>query len=129
MATQSFYDQIGSNKRQSFLLAALVVLVLGALGYVIGFAISGSPSGAVVVTVLAIGLGALSGVATYFGGDKLVLTASQARPVDEAIDHGLLKARANVLGPMVAGRDRALNGALEPGEGEMRLARADQWSW
>jgi len=84
VATQSFYDQIGSNKRQSFLLAALVVVVLGALGYVIGFAISGSPGGAVVVTVLAIGLGALSGVATYFGGDKLVLTASQARPVDEA---------------------------------------------
>ena len=83
MATQSFYDQIGSNKRQSFLLAALVVVVLGVLGYVIGFAISGSPSGAVGVLVLAVGVGALTGVATYFGGDKLVLTASQARQVDE----------------------------------------------
>jgi heat shock protein HtpX len=83
VATQSFYDQIGSNKRQSILLAAVVVVVLGLLGYVIGFAISGSPSGALVVTVLAVGLGSLSGVATYFGGDKLVLTASQARQVDE----------------------------------------------
>jgi heat shock protein HtpX len=83
VATQSFYDQIGSNKRQSILLAAIVVIVLGMLGYVIGFAISGSPSGALVVTVLAVGLGSLSGVATYFGGDKLVLTASQARQVDE----------------------------------------------
>ena len=84
MATQSFYDQIGSNKRQSFILAAIVVIVLGVLGYVIGFAISGSPSGALVVTVLAVGLGSLSGVATYFGGDKLVLTASGAKAVDEA---------------------------------------------
>ncbi|MGZ8514808.1 MAG: M48 family metallopeptidase [Candidatus Limnocylindrales bacterium] len=83
MATQSFYDQIGSNKRQSFLLAAIVVVVLGVLGYVIGFAISGSPSGGVVALILAVGLGSLSGVATYFGGDKLVLTASGAKAVDE----------------------------------------------
>src|SRR5512141_303789 len=83
MATQSFYEQIGSNKRQSFLLAAFVVIVLGVLGFVIGYAISGSPSGAVVVTVLAIGFGSLTGVATYFGGDKLVLTASGARQVNE----------------------------------------------
>jgi heat shock protein HtpX len=60
-----------------------VVLVFGVLGYVIGFAISGSPSGALVITVLAVGLGSLSGVATYFGGDKLVLTASGAKAVDE----------------------------------------------
>ena len=84
MATQSFYNQIGSNKRQSVVLAAFVVIVLGVLGYVIGFAISGSPSGALAVTVLAVGLGSLSGVATYFGGDKLVLTASGAKAVDEA---------------------------------------------
>ncbi len=84
MATQSFYDQIGSNKRQSVLLAGVVVVVLGVLGYAIGFAISGSPSGGVVATVIALVIGSLSGVATYFGGDKLVLTASGAKPVDEA---------------------------------------------
>ncbi len=84
MATQSFYDQIGSNKRQSVLLAGFVVLVLAVLGYLIGFAISGSASGGVIATVLALGLGSLSGVATYFGGDKLVLTASGAKPVDES---------------------------------------------
>lgn len=83
MATQSFYAQIGSNKRQSLLLAGFVVVVLGVLGYVIGFAISGSPSGGIVATVLALVLGSLSGVATYFGGDKLVLTASAAHQVDE----------------------------------------------
>jgi heat shock protein HtpX len=83
VATQSFYNQIGSNKRQSLLLAAFVVLVLGVLGYVIGFAISGTPSGGVIATAAALLIGSLSGVATYFGGDKLVLTASAAHQVDE----------------------------------------------
>ena len=83
MATESFYNQIGANKRQSVLLAAIVVIVLGVLGFAIGFAISGSASGGVVATVVAIVIGSLSGVATYFGGDKLVLTASGARQVDE----------------------------------------------
>ena len=83
MATQSFYAQIGSNKRQSLLLAAFVVVVLGVLGYLIGFAISGSAGGGIVATGLALALGSLSGVATYFGGDKLVLTASGAHQVDE----------------------------------------------
>jgi heat shock protein HtpX len=84
VATQSFYDQIGSNKRQSFLLATFVVLVLAVLGYVIGFAVSGSPSGGIAAVGLALVVGSLSGVATYFGGDKLVLTASAAKPVDDA---------------------------------------------
>jgi heat shock protein HtpX len=84
VATQSFYDQIGSNKRQSVLLAGFVVLVLAVLGYVIGFAVSGSPSGGIVAVGLALVIGSLSGVATYFGGDKLVLTASAAKPVDDA---------------------------------------------
>jgi len=84
VATGSFHGQISANKRNSFLMAALVVAVLGVLGYLIGFAISGSVSGGIVATGLAVALGSLSGVATYFGGDKLVLTVSGAKPVDEA---------------------------------------------
>ena len=121
MATQSFYGQIGSNKRQSVLLAAFVVLVLGVLGYVIGFAISGSPSGALVVTVLAVGLGSLSGVATYFGGDKLVLTASAARQVDETSAPQLLNVvremaiAANVPMPAVYVIDDSAQNAFATG--------------
>ncbi len=84
MATESFYDQIASNKRESLLMAALVIIVLGVLGFAIGYAIVGSPSGGIGATVLALLVGSLSGVATYFGGDKLVLTVSGAKPVDEA---------------------------------------------
>jgi heat shock protein HtpX len=82
VASQSFYDQIAANKRQSLLMAALVVIILGVLGYFIGYAVVGSPSGGIAATVLAIVVGSLSGVGTYFAGDKLVLAASQARQVD-----------------------------------------------
>ena len=84
MATGSFYGQISANKRNSFLMAGLVVVVLGMLGFAIGYAVVGSPAGGVGALVLAVALGSVSGVASYFGGDKLVLTVSGAKPVDEA---------------------------------------------
>ena len=43
----SFYDQIAANKRNSFLLAVVVVLLLGVLGFTIGYAIVGGPEGGV----------------------------------------------------------------------------------
>jgi heat shock protein HtpX len=79
----SFYDQISANKRNSFLLALVVVALLGLLGFTIGYAITGGPEGGVFATGLALAVGAITGVATYFSGDKLVLTVSGAREVDE----------------------------------------------
>jgi heat shock protein HtpX len=64
-------------------MAAGVVALLALLGLTIGYAISGSPEGALGVTVLAVGLGGASGAFTYFAGDSLVLAVSQAREVDE----------------------------------------------
>jgi heat shock protein HtpX len=84
MATESFYSQIGANRRNSFLLAGFVVVVLGLLGFTIGYALTGSTAGAIGVMALALGIGAVSGVFSYFGGDKLVLTVSGAREISEA---------------------------------------------
>jgi heat shock protein HtpX len=78
----SFYDQISANKRNSFLLALVVVALFAALGFTIGYAIVGSPSGAVGVMALALTVGAISGVGAFFSGDKLVLAVSGAREVD-----------------------------------------------
>jgi heat shock protein HtpX len=83
VASQSFYDQIASNKRNSLLMAAFVVAVLGVLGFAIGYAVVGSPAGGIGATGLALAFGSISGVASFFGGDKLVLTVSGAHPVDE----------------------------------------------
>jgi heat shock protein HtpX len=83
VATSSFYGQISANRRNSFLMAAVVVVLLGLLGFTIGYAFSGSAAGGVAATALALAVGSVSGVATYFGGDKLVLTVSGARPIDD----------------------------------------------
>jgi heat shock protein HtpX len=83
VAETSFYGQISANRRNSFLLAALVVALLAVLGLTIGYAVSGSPEGALGVTLVAVGIGGASGAFTYFAGDSLVLAVSRAREVDE----------------------------------------------
>ena len=84
MAGTSFYDQIAANRRNAFLLAALVVVLLGLLGFTIGWAVFGSPAAGLGTTAVAVALGGLAGVGTYFTGDQLVLTVSGAHEVDEA---------------------------------------------
>ena len=50
----------------------------------IGYAITGSAAGAAGVTAFALALGSITGIGSYFSGDKLVLAVSQAHPVDDA---------------------------------------------
>ena len=91
MATRSsFYGQISANKRNSLYMAAFVIAIFALLGFTIGYAVVGSPAGGVGALALAVGIGSISGVATYFSGDKLVLTVSGARPVDETTAPQLL---------------------------------------
>ena len=84
MAGNTFYQQQAANKRNSLLMAGFIVLLLGLLGFSIGYAIFGTPAGGVGTTIFAVALGVMSGVGTYFSGDKLVLAVSGARPVDPA---------------------------------------------
>jgi len=83
VAGTSFYDQIAANRRNSFLMAAFVVVLLGLLGFTIGFGLSGEPAGGVATTLIALVVGGLAGIGTYFAGDSLVLSVSGAREVDE----------------------------------------------
>lgn len=75
------YEQIARNRRASWLLMGLVVAILAALGFVIGYAVIGGSGGG-------IGLLGVFGVAAilwsvigYYAGDKMVLAASGARHV------------------------------------------------
>jgi heat shock protein HtpX len=80
----TFYDQIAATKRQSVLLAIVVAAILGALGFAIGYALTGPASGGLGVTLVALAFGGFVSIGSYLGGDKLVLSASEARPVDAA---------------------------------------------
>jgi heat shock protein HtpX len=90
VARATFYDQIAANRRNSFLMAAFVVVLLGLLGFAIGFAVSGEPAGGIAATALALVVGGLAGIGTYFAGDSLVLSVSGAREVDEGTAPQLL---------------------------------------
>jgi heat shock protein HtpX len=80
----SFYDQISANRRNSFLLALVVIVLLAALGFSIGYALTGSAEGGIGTTVIAVIIGTLAALGSYFAGDRLVLAASQAKEVDAA---------------------------------------------
>jgi heat shock protein HtpX len=80
---ETFYDQIAANRRNSFLLTIPVIALFAALGFAIGYAISGSASGAIFVSAIAILFGGLAAVGSYFAGDSIVLSVSGAKEVDE----------------------------------------------
>jgi heat shock protein HtpX len=82
----TFYSEEASNRRNSFLLALVVVAFLGIFGYVIGYVI-GYGSGnelafGVGALMIAIAIGGLSAIGSYYGGDKLVLASSHAQEIN-----------------------------------------------
>ena len=81
MASTTFYNQIGANKRNSVLLALLVILILGVLGLFIGWAIFGDPRAAIPSTLTAIGLGLVASLVSYYAGDSIILAASGAKEI------------------------------------------------
>jgi len=79
---ETFYSQIAANRRNSILLVLIVSVLFAALGFSIGYAFSGTSSGALAVMAFALILGGVLSVGTYFSGDSIVLAASQAREID-----------------------------------------------
>jgi heat shock protein HtpX len=80
---ETFYTQIAANRRNSILLALIVIVLFGVLGFAIGYAITGYAEGAIGVMLIALAIGGLASVGSYFGGDSLVLSVSGAREVTE----------------------------------------------
>ena len=78
------YEQIARNRRASWLLAGLVVAMLAALGFVIGYAVVGGTQGGIgllgVFGIVAIAWSIIG----YYSGDKMVLAVSGAHRVTHA---------------------------------------------
>lgn len=89
MAT-TFYHQIAANKRNSLLLSVVVIALFAGLGLAIGYAWTASGPGSVFVMIGALALGLVIAGGSYFAGDGLVISASQAHPVDEATEPQLV---------------------------------------
>jgi heat shock protein HtpX len=87
VTTATFYSEESANRRNSFLIALAVVIFLGAFGFVIGFSI-GYGSGdevafGIIALVIAVGIGTMQALFSYFSGDKLVLASSHAREISQ----------------------------------------------
>jgi heat shock protein HtpX len=77
----TFRERIAVNRRNSVLLIAAFLAFVAAFGYIIGYAWIGDPTGALFGLALAFVAGTISGLATYYGGDRMVLAASHAREI------------------------------------------------
>jgi len=79
-APTTFYREIDRNRRRSWLLVAIVIVVLGVLGGVIGFATGFGWGGVLAAVVLA----TVMSLGSWFAGDALVMATSGAREIDRA---------------------------------------------
>jgi heat shock protein HtpX len=77
----TFRDRIAVNRRNSLFLIAGFLAFVAVFGYVIGYAWIGDPTGALFGLALAFVVGTISGLATYYGGDRMVLAASRAKEI------------------------------------------------
>jgi heat shock protein HtpX len=74
------YEQIAANKRKTVLLIFGAIVLLAAVGYVLGLWYGGSGSG-VYGLVGAVALALVLSLGSFFGGDRLVLASTRAREV------------------------------------------------
>ncbi len=71
------YEAIASNKRRTVLLVFGALVLLGALGYFIGYLYRSGPAGLVIALLIA----AFMSIGSYRYGDRVVLASARAREV------------------------------------------------
>jgi heat shock protein HtpX len=76
------YEQIASNKRKSVLLILGALILLGAVGYAIGYIFSSGQAGPV-GGVIALIIAALLSIGSYRYGDRIVLASARAKEVSK----------------------------------------------
>lgn len=84
------YEQIASNRRRTWLLVAGALVLLGAVGYVLGMVYASGPAGLVIALVIA----GLMSIGSYRYGDRMVLASVRAREVtaeDEPRLHNIVE--------------------------------------
>jgi heat shock protein HtpX len=85
--TTTFYAEESANRRNSVLLMIAVIAFLAVFGFVVGFSIGYGSGAEIYFGIAALGIavliGTLSAIGSYFGGDQLVLASSHAREVSQ----------------------------------------------
>src|SRR5579864_217197 len=76
------YTAIAANRRRSVLLVGLFIVVVGALGYVLGELYA--QGWGLLFLLLAALIATASAAGSYFAGDRIVLGLSRAREVSDS---------------------------------------------
>src|SRR5437867_8453654 len=80
----NLYEQQRSNRRKTWLVMIVFVALLGVLGFGFDAFYLGAGGGYVPVgSLMALGIGSVSACVGYFNGDRAVLLATAAKPLDE----------------------------------------------
>jgi heat shock protein HtpX len=95
-APTTFFREIDHNRRQSWLLVGVVVIVLGLLGGAIGYATGVGWVGVGIAVAIAV----LLSLGSFFAGDQLVLASSGAKEIDVANPPEQYKQFVNVVTEM-----------------------------
>jgi heat shock protein HtpX len=91
------YEQISSNKRRTAVLVLGALVLLGALGFFIGWLYNFGPGG----LVIALAIAAVMSIGSYRYGDKIVLASARARevsPQEEPRLHNVVEGLAIAAG-------------------------------
>jgi len=95
-APTTFFREIDRNRRRSWILVAVVVLLLGSLGGAIGYATGFGWWG----VVAAVALASVMSVGSYYAGDSLVMATSSAHELDMSAPPERYKQLLNVVEEM-----------------------------
>jgi heat shock protein HtpX len=79
-APTTFYREIARNRRRSWVLVGVVIVVLGLLGGAIGYATGFGWGGVILAVIVATAMS----IGSYFAGDALVMATSGAKEIDRA---------------------------------------------
>ena len=71
------YEQIAANKRKTWILFVLAIVLLGGVGYALGVITNSGPAGLVIALVIAVAMS----VGSYLYGDRIVLASTRAKEV------------------------------------------------
>ena len=92
----TFYREIDRNRRRSWVLMAVVILLLGSLGGAIGYATGFGWWG----VIFAVGLASVMSVGSFYAGDSLVMATSGAHELDASAPPERYKQLLNVVEEM-----------------------------
>ncbi|TMB48746.1 MAG: zinc metalloprotease HtpX [Chloroflexi bacterium] len=95
-APTTFFREIDRNRRNSWLLVGVVIVVLGLLGGLIGYATGFGWAGVVIAVIVAVAMS----IGSYFAGDGLVLASSGAKEVPVGNPPDQYKQLVNVVTEM-----------------------------